>query len=184
MSLEFYEYAKYFSRDKKTRIWIIASVASVLLFMLIFIFGVYLSIYTGVLEKNVALGRKLLISQEIKKDLLENYDIYAERANKIYNGMSKKWSQPELVREIENLARENKVNIKGQNYRSLDSENLFDSYQIDINAVGHYPKIKQFVSGLESLRGKSVIEYLKLTNENDKEGIYLSIRLKVYHLKG
>lgn len=174
---------RYSSRDRAQRVWLLSTLFIVALLLIGLLVGFYMNIYVQAMKKNVEAGRAYVISKNIEKKLFENFSEYSSRVDRIFDGMSSKWSQPEVVRNIEKIAQANKILVKGQNYRQVETKSGVDSFLIDISASGRYADIKSFVSGMSQLRGKSVINSLKLVSVEGEEGLVLSIKVIVFHIK-
>lgn len=183
MDSEISSLVKYFSREKSTKNFGLAFLSLFFLAMLLLLLNIYMAIYSYQLESNIEIGKSALTSQSVKRDLLENYDSYSDSIDKIYTGMTSSWNQPNVVRNIEQLAKYTSVQVIGQNYRQFESNNKFDSYLINITATGHYPNLKSFIGKVSGLRGKALIDYIKLSYDGGNNGLSLALKVKVYYLK-
>lgn len=170
---------RFITRDKKAKQWLRINSVLFLLFVLLFVVVIYLSIYQSAIEGNAKEYREYSRTAEKQVALLNYYDQYATRINAIHGSLSKKISQPALVREIADLAEKSQVKIAAQNYRAKSFKKGSKGFYLDLNVEGKYAGIKQFASKISQLHGVTYIERFKISRLETGQ-VHLAMQANVY----
>jgi len=173
---------RYLSRDRKINSLIWINAAAISLFLLTILMYFYIYIYAVTLAGNIDNYKSYIEASNRKIKYLDFFSKNKDKVEESYLKISSKYSQPELIRELQLMADKSGIDLISQNYRDDKYDGVLVRHIISVSAKGNYSSLKKYLETLEGVRGVGVVERVTMTS-GDSNAISADIQMSVFSMR-